>query len=129
MFVDGLIKVANVWNAFKSVGRAMGGRSAQTRAAVKGVAQAPGKAAKAFGGGFSEGALQATRQMKGRKPATPQAIDRLRKQQAIQAKNKPSFAQKHPYLTAGGAFLAGSYAMGGGKEEQPAQPQITYGNY
>lgn len=44
--------------------------------------------------------------------------------------DKPSFAQRHPYLTAGGAFLAGSYALGGPKEPQAAQsPQITYGNY
>lgn len=129
MFVDGLIKIAGVSDAIRSVGRFMGGRSAKGRATVKSVVQAPGKAAKAFGSGFSEGALQTSRELRGRKPATPEAIQRLRRAQEFKAKNKPSFAQKHPYLTAGGAFLAGSYAMGGGKEEQPAQPQITYGNY
>lgn len=40
----------------------------------------------------------------------------------------PSFAHRHPIATAGGAFLAGRYALGGGKQEEK-QPQVSYPQY
>lgn len=53
--------------------------------------------------------------------------DRAGRMADSRVKNKPSFAQKHPYLTAGGAFLAGRYALSGGQDgSQAQQPQISY---
>ena len=47
------------------------------------------------------------------------------------AKDKPSFAKKHPLLTAGGLYLGARAAMGGGDEnkQQAQQPQVIPGQY
>lgn len=53
----------------------------------------------------------------------PKAI----KERAKQIKRGPSFAVRHPLLTAGGGFLAGK-AVFGGSEKKPEGPQIIYPN-
>lgn len=43
----------------------------------------------------------------------------------FKSSTKPSFAQRHPLATAGGAFLAGKY-MFGDKEKKDEGPQVIY---
>jgi hypothetical protein len=45
---------------------------------------------------------------------------------------KPSFARKHPFLTAGGLYLGARAAFGGddkNQTQQPGQPQVMSGQY
>jgi hypothetical protein len=59
--------------------------------------------------------------------ARSKVMDRYKRMNDFKKGNKPSFAKKHPYLTAGGAFLAGRYAFGGGpQQDQGPQNPVVY---
>jgi hypothetical protein len=52
-----------------------------------------------------------------------------KKEDAVKAA-KPSFARKHPFLTAGGLYLGARAAMSGGdKDKQQSPPTVTPGQY
>lgn len=103
------------------------------RAAAKGVHREIGKSygaaklrkmqrlAKEEGGKLSKEQL-ATRAAKLKEH---QALDVLRRHGKIEKANKPSWAMRHPLLTAGGGALAGKYLLGG-EQKQEAPPQVIY---
>jgi len=81
-------------------------------------------------------------QAKGKAPSFEEAEQMARKSKADVYKRKatmaeskkarePSFARKHPFLTAGGLYLAGRAAFGGGDEDKQTspQPQVYQPNY
>lgn len=69
---------------------------------------------------------------KGLKATPEKVLERKSKMEASAKANKPSFARRHPFLTAGGLYLGARAAFGGGEDKQqmpPQQPQVGYGQY
>lgn len=149
MFTEGFEKVAIILPAMQKVrgwgARAIGGatkavKQFATSQKEKGVsAYRAGKAGKARVAGESLYNVRATKAARqGRSPGSIGESEALAKKSkgdvfARQKKmkesaeaRKPSFAKKHPFITAGGLYLGTRAAFGGGEDkQQQQQPQYV----
>jgi len=143
MFVHGFNKTAGI---SESVARGLGAVKGTVQAGTKAVGKFIEKKKRVFGQEFTAARKKQLSGMEtgsrlGLKRAGPGAapevamaaqqkareevMKRAKNVANIRDQNKPSFAAKHPYLTAGGAFLAGRYAFGEKKKEE-APPAVQY---
>lgn len=147
MFTQGFEKLA--WNPMTGVGQAAKGVSQAGKALGEGAKNllAGGKASRIEGfTGKSVGAkLNVTRARqagetgKAIRPAADTRRDVAKRMGRMQsyksmseAKNKPSFARKHPFITAGALYLGARSAFGGGgekKKEEGGQAQFIPPQY
>jgi hypothetical protein len=152
MFAEGFEKTAFIMPAIRAAGNVVGavGKGGLANRARQGAGAIGGgltNAKNSFVGGMRAGAgrklqgdvgagaaRRAVAKAQAAGPLTPKMQTDLaaNAQKSTRAKidarikkNKPSFAQKHPYLTAGMAAGAGAIAFGGGgQEHQPSQPVV-----
>jgi hypothetical protein len=138
-FTNGFEKTA--WNPMTGVGQVSKGISA-TGKAIKGAVgnvMAGGKAARmeGFRGAATGAGLNASRVRKAAetgakvKPAAQTRLDVSKRMSRMEtskadaaAKAKPSFARKHPFITAGALYLGAKSAFSGGDQEKP-NPQYV----
>lgn len=66
--------------------------------------------------------------LEGASQAKSDVYKRKTRMEESRVANKPSFARKHPFLTAGGLYLGARAAMGGG-DENKQQPQAYQQGY
>jgi len=147
MFVQGFNKTAGITTG---IARGLGTLKGGVQAAGRAVGKFVEKRRKVFGSEYTSAAKKQlsgleTGSRLGLKRAGPGAsqadvlaaqqkakgeiIQKAKNIEDIRNKNKPSFAAKHPYLTAGGAFLAGRYAFGDKPKEETPAPAIQYPQY
>lgn len=145
-FTQGFEKVA--WNPMTGVGQVAGAASKAKKTLVEGTKNllAGGKASRieGFTGGRQVGSNLAKSRMRQAaeygKPVAQatqtrkDAAKRLSSMQSYKAekalKDKPSFARKHPFVTAGALYLGARTALGGGDDkQQQQQPQVMSGQY
>ena len=144
-FTSGFEKTAFIASALGAAGGTISKATKGTVKAVKGFAsgqKAKGiesyRRASGVGSKAAPGAGLAARRAPGGK-VTPEVAGKARadlfarkdRADASKQTKKPSWARKHPFLTAGGLYLGARTAFGGGddKDQRSSQPQVIPGQY
>lgn len=138
MFTKGFDKIAA--GLGYPIGRTVGAASAATKKVKGAVGSLVTKQKAGFAAGVRKSTTGATREvgqgLANRRAPTSADVDvkkaredvfkRSSKMKDTALKNKPSFARKHPFITAGALYLGTKAALGGGDDnKQSSQPQYV----